>query len=87
MLAKKDVINEGALTRIFRGLLFYNIHQKGKITSWVVAMTYLSTDKKDLPNFVEVIQTLIFYIAHCFIFVLTTYICVYACQEKLWWLH
>jgi len=50
-------------------------------------MTHLYADRKDLQFVVQVIQALIFSIAHCFIYVLIARIFVYVGQEQLQWLH
>jgi len=50
-------------------------------------MAYISIDRQDLRIFVQVIQVLIFSIAHYFICILTVFIYVDAGQEQLRWTH
>ena len=50
-------------------------------------MAYLSADKKNLQNFMQVILGLIFFIAHYFIFVLIVRIFEDAGREELYWLQ
>ena len=52
-----------------------------------VATTYNFTNRKDLKFFMQVIQVLIFPIAHCFIFVLIDRIFVIAIREQLQWIQ
>lgn len=50
-------------------------------------MTHLSVDRKDLLFVVQVIQGLIFFVAHFFISVLIGRVFVVVDQEQLWWLQ
>ena len=53
----------------------------------VAVGTHISSHKKDLQMFVQVIQVFIFSVGHYFTSVLIVHISVDAGREKLRWLH
>lgn len=88
-LAKEFGAYGDTFTGSFKGLLNDGSHKKGKNINQleVVAMAYISADKKDLQIFVQVIQVIIFSITHCFIFFLVDHTFVIIGWEQLRWLH
>lgn len=65
-LAKEFGVDEATFTRSIRGFFNDGSHRKGENVNWlaVLAMAYPSIDRIDLQFFENVIQVLIFSIAH-----------------------
>ena len=78
MLAKHDDTEEGAFTRSLQGLSDYVVCWRGKSVNWMklVVVTHLPFHRKYLKILVQIIQALIFSLAHCFRFFLIDHIFV-----------